>query len=76
MNRSFKRLLEALAVTPAIVVFFSGPSHAYIDPGTGSFVVQAAIAGLLGAAFVVKSTWRNITSSVGRLFGRRGSEQE
>jgi hypothetical protein len=33
---------------------------AYLDPGTGSLVFQIACAGILGAAFSVKSCWRGL----------------
>ncbi len=26
-----------------------GPAHAYLDPGTGSMVIQAVVAGVVGA---------------------------
>lgn len=32
----------------------SGNAHAYLDPGSGSFILQMLIAGLLGAIFTVK----------------------
>jgi hypothetical protein len=40
---------------------------AYLDPGTGSLALQASVAGLLGAIFVVKSCWRQLKQ---RVFGR------
>lgn len=33
---------------------------AYLDPGSGSFILQILLATLLGAAFVMKSYWRRI----------------
>jgi hypothetical protein len=39
---------------------------AYIDPGTGSMIVQALIAGLLGAMFVIRKWIREFLT---RLFG-------
>ncbi len=39
---------------------------AYIDPGTGSYLLQLALAGLLGAGYTVKMYWARIT----KLFGR------
>jgi hypothetical protein len=39
---------------------------AYIDPGTGSFVLQLALAGLLGVGHTIRRFWARIT----RLFGR------
>ncbi len=41
---------------------------AYIDPATGSFLLQALAAGLLGALFALKTFWRRIVG-----FFRRGS---
>ena len=35
-------------------------SYAYIDPGTGSFVLQLLIAGFLGAIFYLKFYWRKV----------------
>jgi hypothetical protein len=39
--------------TPPIV-------FAYLDPGTGSYVLQLAIAGALGASYAVKHFWARI----------------
>ncbi len=33
----------------------------YIDPGSGSFIIQLIIAGLLGSALAIKAFWRQIT---------------
>jgi hypothetical protein len=32
----------------------------YIDPGSGSYIVQAIVAAALGAAFFMKSAWLRI----------------
>jgi len=34
----------------------------YVDPGSGSYLVQVIIAGLLGAAFYFKSGWNYVKS--------------
>ncbi len=64
------------ALCLCLTIITSRPAHAYIDPGTGSFVLQAALAGLLGAAFVIKSTWKNLTHSVARIFTRKHSRAD
>jgi hypothetical protein len=46
-------------------------ANAYVDPGTGSFVLQAALGAFLAAALAVKVFWRRI---VGFVTGRRGDE--
>jgi hypothetical protein len=43
----------ALTLTPA-------PAHAYIDPGTGSFVIQGIIAAVVGVGFAIKMFWHRI----------------
>ncbi len=39
-------------------------AHAYIDPGTGSFVIQGIIAALVGAGFALKVFWSRIISAL------------
>jgi len=48
---------------------------AYLDPGSGSFILQLILAALLGGAFVLKSYWKKIVASIRRLF-KRGPEDE
>ncbi len=47
------------------------PAHAYLDPGTGSYILQIAAAALFGSLFALKVWWRQITGFVGGLFGRK-----
>ena len=46
--------------TACAVLIASGDAHAYIDPGTGSYILQIVIAGLVGAAFTLKLFWKRI----------------
>jgi hypothetical protein len=39
---------------------FSTAAHAYLDPGTGSILVQSLLAGIAGAAAVVSLYWQRI----------------
>ena len=45
-------------------------AHAYLDPGTGSYVLQMIIAGLLGAAFAIKMSWLRIKRFFLGIFSR------
>ena len=56
-------------------IFLSGKLLAYIDPGTGSWIVQTLIAGAVGAAFAIKMFWHTIKAKIARLFGRGLDEQ-
>ena len=50
-------------------------AHAYLDPGTGSYVVQLLIGGLLGGLFALGVFWRRVVAFFKRLF-RRGSSDD
>ncbi len=49
----------------AIVITPSGTTDAYLDPGSGSFIVQAIIAGLLGLLVTLRLFWNQILSVLG-----------
>ena len=52
---------KANTVRGAIVVaalFGAAPAFAYIDPGTGSILIQSGIAALLGLAFAFRNGYR------------------
>lgn len=48
----------------AFFTFTSQPNspHAYLDPGSGSFILQLLIAALLGGLFIVKTYWKRIVA--------------
>lgn len=54
------------------LLFFVLPDTAlaYIDPGTGSYLFQLLIAGLLGLSFFIKTFWRNIKNFLSGEFKR------
>jgi hypothetical protein len=43
---------------------------AYIDPGTGSIILQAVIGVLFGAIVALKLFWRQVKAFVGSLFSK------
>ena len=47
-------------------------AHAYLDPGTGSYILQILIAGLFGALFMLKVFWGRIVG----FFSKGSSESE
>jgi hypothetical protein len=52
-------------------------AHAYIDPGTGSIVVQALIAGFLGSIFALRTFWGRISAFFSKSSDTRvGHEEE
>ncbi len=60
-----------------IIFYFIYPQkvHAYIDPGTGSLIIQVLIAAFFGALFAVKMFWKRIKIFFNGLFST-GSKNE
>jgi tellurite resistance protein TehA-like permease len=57
----------------ALILFlFPAKAHAYLDPGTGSYIIQIAIATFVGALFAIRLFWRRIKA----FFKRQSSHQE
>ena len=44
----------------SVLVLFPPSAHAYIDPGTGSYILQIAIAGIAAGAIAIKMFWKRI----------------
>jgi hypothetical protein len=44
--------------------------YAYLDPGSGSFILQLIVASLLGGLFLMRRYWNKIISFFRNLFTR------
>jgi hypothetical protein len=54
--------------------FLTTSAAGYIDPGTGSYVLQIAIAFFIGLAFSVKVFWKKISAFLRKTFsGKKGN---
>jgi hypothetical protein len=70
-----KHLQSSEAGRAAIALMLACPfaAHAYIDAGTGSYVLQILAATLLGGLFAVKLYWKKLVTFV-RTLGRERHE--
>ena len=55
----------------AMAFGLSSPAHAYLDPGTGSILLQAIIGGIVGGLVFIKVYWRKLRSYFG---GRKADD--
>ena len=57
---------------PAMIICLPSPQapDVYLDPGTGSVLLQVGIATFVGGAFAVKIFWGRIRTLLGRLASR------
>ena len=64
---SQKRILRAiLFLTVLVLVVPSTASAQYLDPGAGSILLQAILAGIVGVATVTKIYWSKIRNFVSK----------
>lgn len=42
--------------------FYSAPAYAYLDPGTGSIILQLLLGGVAGGVIVFKLYWARLKS--------------
>jgi hypothetical protein len=56
-------VLGSLVLTLALCMVFgySTPAHAYIDPGSGSMMLQLLLGGVAGFIVIVKLYWRRVS---------------
>ncbi len=61
---STNELIFGLVLLSAIS--FASPAHAYLDPGTGSMLVQMLLGGLAGVLVIGKLYWHRVKAFFGR----------
>ncbi|HEY8108968.1 MAG TPA: hypothetical protein VIF43_03095 [Patescibacteria group bacterium] len=66
-ERHIKDFAWATAIT---VVIVPANAHAYIDPGTGSVIIQAVIGAVVAVGFFLKTNWLRVKTFFKKLFGK------
>lgn len=57
-------------------LIFARPAHAYLDPGTGSLLIQILIGSVLGATYFIKLYWKKIKVYLSTHFAKKTSEKK
>ena len=68
--------MKIALATIAVMLAAATDAYAYIDPGTGSYILQIVLASLLGAAFAIKLYWNRLKSLFARGLSKRNSKKE
>jgi hypothetical protein len=71
MNRPRRPALPAVALTVLISPILLQLAYGYLDPGTGSYIIQLLIGGLLGGLFAIGLFWKRVIAYVKRMFRSR-----
>jgi hypothetical protein len=53
-----------------------GARLAYLDPGSGSYLIQILIAAALGGAFAIRAFWKQIAGFFAKLFGVKKDDNQ
>ena len=61
---------KAIILAFALYFFFPSISYAYLDMGTGSYIIQAILAGFFAGLFFIKIYWFKFSKFISKLFGR------
>lgn len=72
----FRPTLSALALAAAVLFSYTEQAYAYLDPGTGSMLLQALIGAVAGAVVVIRLYWAKIKSFVSRFGHNRESSED
>ena len=64
-----------LGFTACLFIFLSNPAHAYLDPGSGSFIFQLAIGAILGGLVTIKFYFRKIKSFITGIFKKQDKHE-
>ncbi len=74
MSRA-NRVGIAITLVAGVCLAFPRRAEAYIDPGTGSFVLQLLVGGALGTLLTVKLYWKRLKTYLRDRFSK-GSDEE
>lgn len=62
-------------IAAALFVFLANPVYAYLDPGTGSMLLQVILGGIAAVGVALKLFWHKIRVAIG-LGSKSGAEDE
>jgi hypothetical protein len=64
--------LKLTLVVFTLFLLIPTKTHAYLDPGSGSYLIQILVASIAGAGILIKTQWDNIK----RIFGKKDSDEK
>jgi len=62
--------LRVLVLVGAILLAWDARAEAYLDPGSGSMLVQLLLGGVAGLAVAINLVWRRLLDRLGHGRGR------
>lgn len=69
-------LLQFIVITFFFGLVFPDNVYAYLDPGSGSLLVQVLIGAVLGSIYFIKVYWTKLSRFVTSFFERNNDEKK
>ena len=70
MTILFNRILDIVIILLVLKFVAIRDASAYIDPGSGSYLLQILAAGVLSSIFIIKKFWGSINKFVSSIFSK------
>ena len=59
-----------------LFLLIAQPTYAYLDPGSGSFILQIVLGVVLGGLFTIKVYWQKVKTFFIKIFKRTGAKDK
>ena len=70
MKRSTERRRASVLTVATLGLLIAAPSHAYLDPGTGSIILQGLLAGTAVGIGLLRRYWQQFKSFLAKQTGK------
>jgi hypothetical protein len=70
-----KYLIDSVFSVSLLILLSAETAYAYLDPGTGSYIIQVSIAMVFGVLFAIKIFWTNVKLFFLNLFKRKDRQE-
>ena len=74
--KKFKRLITLTALLASLYLVSPQKAYAYLDPGTGSYIIQILIATLAGGTYIIFTSWERIKSFLKGLISKFSKDRK
>ena len=73
---TLSKTFKVLFLLSFLIWLFPSEASAYMDPGSGSYIIQMIVAAAVGGAFAIKMFWLNVKLFFYNLFNKKKKEKE
>jgi hypothetical protein len=68
--------LSGLALLVLVIGWLPTVAYGYLDPGTGSYIIQVVIGGILGGLSAIGIFWNRVITAIKGLFRPRRNDAD